>query len=222
MLAEQESGLLKLAHACDARYISGRRDRGLLLLALGTGLPIGRLVSLRLWQLTYFFEFRLGCDHEKYPKRSGRVGRRPAPYTQIGVYSDDSFERLLPIPRSIYKVLRGYVTAFREHEDRSHYLFPVIRKNSSIVHGRHLTVRDAHKLLRRMIDASACGRHYDWHTIRQIAVAKYLHKNLSIQEIMARTGYRDPKSVRDIAKLYGMVARSDPSFAPPRYVGLDC
>lgn len=38
---------------------------------------------------------------------------------------------------------------------------------------------------------------------------------------MARTGYRDPKSVRDTASLYGVTIQSDPSFTPPRYIGVD-
>lgn len=75
--------------------------------------------------------------------------------------------------------------------------------------------------LRQMRDRAACGFHHDWNTIRQAAIARLLIENQSVQDIMARTGYRDPKSVRDIARMYGLTARSDPSFTPPRYVGLD-
>lgn len=118
-------------------------------------------------------------------------------------------------------MFHGYAGAFTDHEDRSDYLFPVIRKNGHISHDRHLTVRDAHKILRQMSDRAACGFHHDWNTIRRAAVARLLTENLSIQDIMVRTGYRDPKSVRDIAKMYGLTARGDPSFTPPRYVGVD-
>lgn len=220
LLSRQESAISALAEACDARKVLGRRDRLLLTLVAATGLPIGFAVQIRLWQLTYFFE-PSPDDRERYPDRLDRVGERPWPYSRIGLYWDYRFDRLLLIPRSIYKVLRGYAAAFADHEDRSDYLFPVIRKNGNVAHDRHLTVRDAHKVLRQMRDRAACGFHHDWNTIRQAAVARLLIESVSIQEIMARTGYRDPKSIRDIARMYGLTARSDPSFTPPRYVGVD-
>lgn len=218
LLLRQEAAILALAKTCDARKVSGRRDRLLLMLVAATGLPIGFAVQARLWQLTYFF--RPSRD-ERYPGRVDRVGERPWPYAQIGLYWDHSFDRLFPVPPSIYKMLRGYVAMFADHEERSDYLFPVIRKNGNIAQDRHLTVRDAHKVLRRMRDAAACDFRHDWNTIRQAAVARLLIEKESIQDIMARTGYRDPKSLRDIARKYGMTARSDPSFTPPRYVGVD-
>ncbi|MFV0409430.1 MAG: hypothetical protein ACK5LJ_06950 [Paracoccus sp. (in: a-proteobacteria)] len=220
LLSRQESAIAALAETCNARKFSGRRDRLLLKLIAATGWSIGFVVQIRLWQLTYFFE-PLPDDHEVYPDRLGMAGKRPWRYARIGIYWDYSFDRLLPVPRSIYKILRGYAGSFTDHEERSDYLFPVIRKNGNVAHDRHLTVRDAHKILRQMKDRAACGFHHDWNTIRQAAVARLLIKNLSIQDIMVRTGYRDPRSVRDIAKMYGLTARSDPSFTPPSYVGVD-
>lgn len=190
----------------------------LLMLVAATGWPIGFAVQIRLWQLTYVFK---PSPDELYADREDRFGRRPWRYAQIGLYWDYRFDRLLPLPRSIYKMLLGYAAAFVDHEDRSDYLFPVIRKNGNIAHDRHLTVRDAHKVLWQMRNRAASGFHHDWNTIRQAAVARLLTENVSIQDIMARTGYRDPKSVKDIARMYGLAARSDPSFTPPRYVGVD-
>lgn len=118
-------------------------------------------------------------------------------------------------------MLRGYGAVFADHEDRSDYLFPVIRKNGAIAHGKHLTVGDTHKILRQMRNIAACGFHHDWNTIRQTAVARLLTEKVSIQDIMARTGYQTPRSVRDIARMYGLTARSDPSFTPSCYVGVD-
>ena len=218
LLWRQESAVAALAETCDARQISGRRDRLLLMLIAATGWSISFTVQIRMWQLTYIFEPSRG---ERYPDRIDGVGERPWPYAQIGLYWDESFDRLLPIPRSIYKMLRGYAASFADHDDRSDYLFPVIRKNSNVVHHKHLTVRDAHKVLRQMRDRAVCGFHHDWNTIRQAAVARLLIENVSIQDVMARTGYRDLKSVRDIARIYGLATRSDPSLTRTRYVGVD-
>ena len=107
LLSRQESAISALAEACDARKVSGRRDRLLLMLVAATGLPIGFAVQIRQWQLTYFFE-PSPDDRERYPDRLDRVGERPWPYSRIGLYWDYRFDRLLPIPRSIYKMLRGY------------------------------------------------------------------------------------------------------------------
>lgn len=190
------------------------------MLVATTGWSIGFAVQIRLCHLTYVFK-PSPDDPERYPDRLDRVGERPWRYARISVYWDDAFDRLLPVPRSIHKMLRGYADIFADHEDRSDYLFPAIRKNGNIAHGTHLTVRDAHKILRRMRDGATCGFHHDWNTIRQAAVARLLTEGASIQDILARTGYRTPRSVRDIAKMYGLTARSDPSFTPPRYVGVD-
>ena len=218
LLARQEAAITALAESCNTRNVPGRRNRLLLMLVATTGLPIGFAVQIRLWQLTYFFKL---LRDERYPGRVDRFGDRPWPNALIGLYRDSSFDQLLPVPPSIYKMLRGYAATFADHEDRSDYLFPAIRRNGSVAHTRHLTVRDAHKVLRQMRDAAACDYHHDWNTIRQAAVARLLTEDVSIQAIMARTGYRDPKSVRDIASLYGLSAHSDSSFTPPRYIGVD-
>ncbi len=219
-LQDQEIDIMSLSKACNPRKISGRRNRLLLRLASTTGLPIGSIVQLRLWQLTYFFELEHG-DLHRYPQRAGNIGARPRPYTSIGLYLDDSFQQLIPIPRSVYKVLRGYVGAFEELDERSSFVFPVIRKNGRIEHNRALTVKDAHKILQGMQTGATIVTHFDWNKIRQMAVAGMLEKKISIQKIQHVTRFKDLKSIKDTAKMYGRDFESIPSFAPKRFVGLD-
>ncbi|MEP1535509.1 MAG: tyrosine-type recombinase/integrase [Paracoccaceae bacterium] len=219
-LQDQEIDILSLSKACNARKTSGRRNRLLLRLASTTGLPIGNIVRLRLWQLTYFFELEHGDVH-RYPQRAGNIGTRPRPYTSIGLYLDDSFQRLVPIPASIYKILRGYLGTLEEQDERTGFVFPVIRKNDRIEHDRTLTVRDAHKILREMQTKANTEAHFDWNKIRQIAVAGMLSQRLSLQEIRHRTHFKDLKSIKDTAKKYGYDFESIPSFSPKRFVGLD-
>lgn len=220
LLSQQESAIEKLKESFNARKISGRRNRLLLMLAATSGLPINFVVEIELWQLTYFYELSPNT-RRGYPKRQDDVGDMPISYTPLGLYWDANYDRLIPISRSIYKMLRGYAAAFSDHEERSDYLFPVIRKNGNIDHSKHLTVRDAHKILKGAQEATNCGFHHNWHTIRHAAVARLLMQKASIQNILARTDYQDPKSIKDIARSYGLIAKSNPSFTPPRYVGLD-
>mgnify|MGYP000386217763 CR=1 FL=1 len=219
-LQDQERDILCLSKACNARKISGRRNRLLLRLASATGLPIASIVQLRFWQLTYFFELEAN-DLRRYPRRVDNVASRPKPYTSIGLYWDDSFQRLIPIPRSVYKILRGYVGAFEELDERSSFVFPVIRKNGRIEYGRALTVKDAHKILREMQTKANAVTHFDWNKIRQIAVAGMLAKRMSIQEIQHVTRFKDPKSIKGIAEMFGYDFESKPLFEPRRFVGLD-
>lgn len=219
-LQDQEIDIMSLSKACNPRKISGRRNRLLLRLASTTGLPIGSIVQLRLWQLTYFFELEAN-DLRRYPRRVDNVGTRPRPYTSIGLYVDDSFQRLIPIPRSVYKILRGYVGAFEGLDERSSFVFPVIRKNGRTEHGRALTVKDAHKILLEIQTKANAVTHFDWNKIRQIAVAGMLAKRMSIQEIQHVTRFKDPKSIKSIADMFGYGFESFPSFEPGRFVGLD-
>lgn len=116
LLLRQEAAISALAETCNTRNISGRRDRLLLMLVAATGVPIGFAVRIRLWQLTYFFK---PSPDERYPGRVDRFGDRPWPNALIGLYRDSSFDRLLPVPPSIYKMLRGYAAMFADHKERS-------------------------------------------------------------------------------------------------------
>ncbi|MDX8347401.1 hypothetical protein SLH49_05315 [Cognatiyoonia sp. IB215446] len=150
-----------------------------------------------------------------------KVGSKPLPYTSIGLYWDESYQRLTPIPRSIYRMLRGYISSFEELEDRSSFVFPVIRKNGRVEYDRALTVKDAHKILREMQIRANPGTHFDWNKIRQLAVAGMLGRKLPVQQIQHLTRFKDPKSIKNIAKTYGYRFESTPTFEPRRFVGLD-
>jgi len=130
-LDDQENDILKLVKACNERTISGRRDRLLIRLAASTGLQIGFLSKLKLWQLTYFF-FLDKNDTARTPQRLDLVSEHPAPYTRIGFYADDGYRRIIPVPRPVWKILKGYVGLFEDVEDRSRYLFPVICKTTTL------------------------------------------------------------------------------------------
>jgi len=130
-LDDQENGILKLVEACNERTISDHRDRLLIHLAASTGLQIGFLSKLRLWQLTYFF-FLDKNDTARTPQRFDLDSEHPAPYTRIGFYADDDYRRITPVPRPVWKILKGYAGLFEDVEDRSSYLFPVIRKKTTL------------------------------------------------------------------------------------------
>ncbi len=176
--------------------------------------------KLQLWQLTYFF-FLDKNDTARTPQRLDRVLEHPVPYTPIGFYADDDYRRIIPVPRPIWKILKGYVGLFEDVEDRSSYLFPVIRKNNNIAYEIGLSVKDAHKILRRLQSRAKTNIHFDWNKLRQIAVARMLRQRQSIQQIQYNTGYLDPKSIKNIAGKYQYGVISTPSFQPRRFVGLD-
>lgn len=219
-LSDQIVDLTRLARACDARRLSGRRDRLLLRMASESGLSLGFLTGLRLWQLTYCFAVDSN-DAYPYPMRSDRVGVSPKPYTSIGVYADSTFSQIIPLPRSLLRVLRYYLVSFAGLEDRDSFLFPVIRKSDRPKHNASIMPRDAHKILKHLQTKVDCTFHFDWHVLRQVAVRRYLRDGLSLQEVRFLTDYRDIKSVKMIAKDYEPSFNMNPKFRPPRLIGLD-
>lgn len=219
-LSDQIVDLTRLARACDARSLSGRRDRLLLRMASESGLSLDFLTGLRLWQLTYCFAVDRN-DTYPYPMRSDRVGVSPKPYTPIGVYADNTFSKIIPFRSSLLRVLRYYLASFADLEDRDSFLFPVIRKNDSPKYNASITPRDAHKILKRLQSKVDCTSHFDWHVLRQVAVRRYLRDGLSLQEVRFLADYRDIKSVKMIAKNYDSGFNTKPKFRPPRLIGLD-
>jgi len=219
-LSDQIDDLTRLARACDARGLSGRRDRLLLRMASESGLSMGFLTGLRLWQLTYCFEVDSN-DAYPYPMRSDRVGVSPKPYTPIGVYADSTFSQIIPLPRSLLRVLRYYLAYFADLENRDSFLFPEVRKNDRPKYSAPITPRGAYKILKRLQAKIDCTSHLDWHVIRRVAVRRYLRDGLSLQEVRFLAGYRDIKSVKMITKDYEPSFNTKAKFWPPRLIGLD-
>ncbi len=216
LMNTQDADIRAMRLAWNRRSLIGRRNRLLLLLAASTGVKASKLLTLQLWQVTFF------ATQPAFPETSVRQDFPLRVLTNsLGFYSDETCQRVVVIPKAIRALAVGYMRTFGHVEDRSSYLFPAIRKNESVAAKNPLTIKDAHKILKGIRASSVVQDHYDWDIIRHIAVAKMLASGCSVQEIQHQAIFKDPKSIKSIAAKHGLPWRSDPSFRAPGVMGLD-
>ncbi len=155
-----------------------RRNQFLIELACCSTLSISQIVNLKIWQLTYF----VIRDNMNIRRRSCDFMLRDL---CVGLYIDRNYSTISPLKGISKPMINAYFNRINAPNGNS-YLFPRSNRSKEMNWNKHISVSNAHKILKKFFGKT--GKAINWHKIRHNSICYSVSSGNSVKQTSLDSG----------------------------------